>query len=276
MKRKKSVLLISIILVILLLALAGIWSMYFMGTNGNEEINITTMSEPMELKFADNYISYILERESTLQFNLFGAQDVSIDGPSYFDSVDFISLENQNIEIIDYEISQGDIFGDHQLFNIILEVKLNSDEVEEVSELTLHYNQVEEISFDFGTLILKDDIGFNQGDLDVTGEQNTLAAPLPSLEANLTNQTSNSIKLSKIYDIADNLVFEFKEEVQIPNGEIEKLTISKFNEMNQHDFYTITPIVEYVRNDETNQYYMPGVVFGVMVEDDVKMEKILN
>ncbi|MCM3763118.1 hypothetical protein M3212_20570 [Alkalihalobacillus oceani] len=273
MKRKRISLLMAITIGALLLALVGILSITL--TSEQEDRTIPS-TEPKELTFGDNYISYVLDEESTLTINLFGAQDVSTDGPSYFDSVGFISLENENIEIVDYEISQGDILDDQQLFNILLEVKLHSNEVEKANELTIHYNQVEEASFVFGTLILKDDNGFNQEDLDVTGDRNIVAAPLPLFEANVMNQASDPIELSKVYDLADNLVFTFKEKTEIAEGETGELAVSNFDEVTHHDFYTITPIVEYKRNNEVHQYYMPGVVFGVTIDAADKMDRILN
>ncbi|GAE94034.1 hypothetical protein JCM21714_3163 [Gracilibacillus boraciitolerans JCM 21714] len=271
MKRKNLTLLVAVILALSALIVIVLLSINNMSTDED----VTTSSKPEDLNFADNYISYILEEEETMRFNLFGAQDVSTDGPSFLDSVDFISLNNENIDIIDYEISQGDVFDNHQLFNILIDVQLDSDELEETTKLTIHYDQLSDAVFTFGTLILKNDKGFNQLELDVTGE-NTLASPHPELEVNLSNQTSDTIELAKIYDLANHFVFEFEGDNQIVGNATESFNIPEFKEMEQHDFYTITPIVEYVSNDETNHYYMPGVVFGVMDTGEDKMKKILD
>ncbi|KMK91845.1 hypothetical protein [Rossellomorea marisflavi] len=266
-----------ILTAVCLLVLVFIGSNLFTSNSNSDKVaNSINNASYMDVNFANNYISYVLEEGTTLQLNLFGAQNVSSKGPSYFDSVKNISLDNESIEIIDYEISKGQVFQTHQLFNIVLEVKLNSSSMEKSSQLTLRYEEGEEATFDIGRIILQDNQDFNQKELDVTGEENTLAAPVPLLSTNLLNKTSNDLEVNNIYDLAKNLDANLREKYIINSGQVKKLVITDFDKATNYDFYTITPIVEYKIDGEIKKYYLPGVVYGIMEEDSVKMEKILE
>lgn len=232
-------------------------------------------SEPATLTFADNYISYILKKGEVVTFNLFGAQPVSADDTTFLDSVNFISLDNDHIEIVDYEISQGDVFENHQLFNILIDVKIDSNELEKAKELTVHYGQNSAESFSFGEMVLKSSDGYDTEELDLTGK-NTLASPTPSLDLNLSNETSEYIELIRIYDLAENLRFEFADDYRLTAHSTEKVIIEELHESQEHDFYTVTPIVEYLHSGQTSYHHLHGVVFGVMDADEEKMRKILD
>ena len=274
MKRKILVLLVSIMVAFSVLLIIGFPAgadRSMADTDGNS----SAPSEPANLKFADNYISYILQKGEVVTFNLFGAQPVSTHETTFLDSVNFISLGNDNIEIVDYEISQGDVFENHQLFNILIDVKIDSDELEKAKELTLHYGQNSAESFSFGEMVLKSDSGYDSEEIDLTGKH-TLASPTPSLDLNLSNETSEYIELIRIYDLAENLSFEFADDYRLTAHSTEKVIIEELHESQEHDFYTVTPIVEYLHSGQTSYHHLPGVIFGVMDADDEKMRKILD
>lgn len=162
---KKYMIAMSIIIILSVFAFISYKSVDLLPT----ETVIKPSFETKEIHFADNYISFVIEDGTTVTFNLFGLQDVSTDSPSIFESVNYIEFNNNNIKIVDYEISQGDIFGNDQLFNLLVDIQLNSDEVEKVEEITIHYAQGKSQTFPFGSMMLKNDKEFNQQVLELTG-----------------------------------------------------------------------------------------------------------
>lgn len=273
MDRKK------LITLIILGVTATLLIMYFLIIN----IKSPEANNDLELSFANNYISYVIEDNETMLFNIFGALNVKKHDASILESINFLELDNSNIEIVNFEIDSGIVHQDYQLLNFLVELKVLSEDLESSTEIIINYNNNQKQYFNIGniTLINEDNsqISIAPKDLEPKGDY-VVGYPYPSLDVELHNKSENDLQIHEIYDLNNILSHNFESQTLILANESNKIIIPEFKnnniEKNEIDFYTITPILKYSIKDSNLFYNMPGVIYGILISDEEKIERVIN
>lgn len=76
--------------------------------------------------------------------------------------------------------------------------------------------------------------------------------------------------------IANGLCISFLQQTELKQQENYDILISTFEEEKAYDFYTITPILQYSKNGQDYFYNMHDVIYGVLIPDEEKIQKIIN
>lgn len=229
----------------------------------------------IEILFADNYISYVIEKDTTMSFNIFGIQKIDKKAPSITDEISDISFNNKDINIVNFNLDAGLINDGYQLFNFIIDVEILSNSIEKDNELTLYFKNGQAKSFNIGKIILQNDLIYEKDDISPSGNY-TVGYPKPSLDVSLINNTNDIIELKMVEDLSKNMNYEFTDNINLNNKEPQNLLIPSFNLKKEYDFYTVTPIVSYSTKGNSYSFNMPGVMFGTLMSDQEKIQMIIE
>lgn len=224
-----------------------------------------------DLIFADNYISYILNNE-TVFINIYGAKRNQI---NLNDTITGAKLNNENIDVVSFEIDSSTNNTEYQLFNLMLEIQVLNSEIEKADTLEINFNNDFSFKYKVGKIIVTNEI--QTSDHITYDNEFMVGYPKPSLYTNITNISDKSIIVNKISDLNDLLTYDYSGKFVVAPDESSEIDIPSFNEKpNQYDFYTITPIIHYTLNDNAHKFDLPTVIYGLLDDDDVKLSRILN
>src|SRR5690242_6846902 len=76
----------------------------FLNENKKEQ---ASGKEAPKLKFANNFISYVVDDNEEVSFNIFAAENVKTHTSNLENSVDYIDLNNPNIEVGNFKVNTG-------------------------------------------------------------------------------------------------------------------------------------------------------------------------
>ncbi|QGH32864.1 hypothetical protein GI584_01815 [Gracilibacillus salitolerans] len=229
-------------------------------------------NKEIDLTFADNYISYVLNNE-TVSVNIFGAKK---NIANLSDTIAGLELNNENIKIVEYEIDSGKTSNEHQLFNLMLDIKVLSNEIEKADTLRVTFDNNDSQEYNIGQMVVANEI--DSSDHISYGNEYNVGYPEPSLVTTITNTNDESIIIKNVSDLNKMLFYEFSDELLIDPGKSYDIDIPSFEnkESIQYDFYTITPIIYYKSGGNEHVFDLPTVIYGLLDDDDEKLWKVLN
>jgi hypothetical protein len=263
MNKMKKIFLGTLLLIIILAVIAFIMNINTSSKNENET----------RLLFSNNYMSAALEEEETIPFNIFALNDPDTQGNFDIETVTDVSLNNENIEIVDYTIDAGMTDEGYQLINFILTLTVNGYEIEKAKTLSLFFEDGETLTYDIGEVVLT--TYSVTEDLEQV-EENTIAYPEPSLDVHLENTRDQAIELISISDTGEVISYDFNHHETIAADEAYHLVIDSLHTEKIYDFYTLTPLLTYEMGEERKSYVMDPVLYGILDQDEVKVRKILS
>jgi hypothetical protein len=233
--------------------------------------------DEIDLKFADNFISYIIEDKEAMSFNIFGIQKIKDNDSSLTNLVSSVEFNNPNINIVDYQVDTGIVYEGYKLVNIIVTAEALTNNVETADQFLIQFNNEDVKAYDIGNVTIQNDIPYQNEHLEPKGNY-TVGYPSLSLDVNIKNKTNLSISPTKIYDLTGDISYQFVETFKFQPNEGKQIQIDTFTKKSEeeHDFMTITPILSYSLEDENYLYNMPGVVYGVLDSDTDKIKKMID
>lgn len=231
----------------------------------------------IELKFADNFISYILKDKEVMSFNIFGVQNIKDNDLSLTKLITSIEFNNPNINIVDYQIDTGIVYEGYKLVNIIVTTEVLTNNVETADQLLIQFNNEDIKTFDFGKITVQNDIPFQNLHLEPKGNY-TVSFPSLSLDGNIKNKTNHIISASKIYELTEDISYQFVDPIEIQPNKTKQIQVDNFTKKSkeEYDFMTFTPILSYTLEGESYLYNMPGVIYGVLDSDIDKIKKMIE
>lgn len=231
----------------------------------------------INLKFGNNFISYIIENEDGMSFNIFGVQNIKDNDSSLTDLVSSVEFNNPNIKVVDYQVDTGVVYENYKLINILVTTQVLTDKVETADQLLIQYGNESVKAYDFGSLAIQNNVSFQNQHIEPFGKYN-VGYPSLALDVSLKNKTNKDIYPSKIYDLTENISYEFNQSFIFQPQEEKQIKIDNFNKKSEenHDFITITPILSYTFEDNKYLYNMPGVIYGVLDSDTDKIKKMID
>lgn len=229
-----------------------------------------------ELIFGDHFISYEIYSGEKLAINIFGVEKVRTGQKTLEKAVQSVQLDNDNINsVVDTVDTSKKQYKGYNLFNIILQVDTTSKGHSEMAEkLTITFDNGVERTYDIGHLTIQhgDKVSL---DLEPKGDY-AVGYTRPQLYAELYNMSEFDIKLNAVKDITGTLLHNFDEEVVIPAKTNQLVQVDKISFKKEYDFYMITPVLEYTKNEEVDNYTMPGVLYGITLPDEQRVNLILD
>lgn len=237
-------------------------------------LSIDTKDDDFDLLFADNYISCIIPGDS-ISFNIFGAREVHGRGNFIPELISDIEFNNENIRIKAFSVEEAQVTKDHHIFNFIIEAEIEGDNIEKANEIIIFFNDKETKKYSIGEITLVNNKNYHENDIE-TIHSFTIGYPIPSLDVGITNKSNDTIHVNKVYDLNKNLNYNFNESTELKQQENYDIIISTFEEEKAFDFYTITPILQYSKNGQDYFYNMHDVIYGVLIPDEEKIQKIIN
>lgn len=239
-------------------------------------LNNTTHSKErkkdLNLIFGDNFISYVIDDNEGMSFNIFGVQDIRKQDSSLKDKVTSVTFNNPNIKVVDFKVDTGISQKGYKLVNILVTVKVSSDRVEKANKLLIQFNNEEPQSHEFGEITLQNSFPFQREHLAPSGEYK-VGYPTPALDVNIKNRVKESIIVSKVSDLTEDISYKFQDNFIIMPEEVKNININSLNSNTKHDFITITPILSYNLLNMEYLYNMPGVIYGILDSDQDKIKK---
>lgn len=265
-KRKKILLILVIIVIIIIFT-----SLIFYEKENKAHVN---KADNIELLFANNYISYILD-ENNMSFNIFGVRKVENEETKVpiTEMITDVSFNNENIKITNFNLDEGLINNGYQLFNFIVDIEVSGSDIEKADQFVVHFNSGKVNNYDIGDVTLQNTLGNKKQDITYENEY-LIGYPIPSLDINITNNNKDNITLDKISDLNRELNYEFYNDIKLKKQEKYNIVIASFEQEEEYDFYTVTPILQYSKNDHEYSHIMPGVIYGILIPDEDKIKKI--
>ncbi len=268
-----------LIMTVGLVATVSFIIIFFYGFN-NSNANEESIDEKVILKnpailFADNYVSYVLQNDDPMSFNIFAVEDVSKGDASLSDLINGVTVNNANIETLDFSVEEGITTNHYQLVNMIVEFKVLTDDIEKAEQIKISLKNGEVRSYDIGEIILQNDKLFQKDDLVPKGDYN-VGYPSPSLDVHIANNADSLITVHSIEDINQNFFHDFKDENPIEVNQKKNLVIPSIEFENEFDFYTLTPLLTYSIKGQEYTYNMPGVIYGITLPDEEKIKRIVS
>lgn len=231
-------------------------------------------SNETELIFGKNFISHIMEDGQSMTFNIFGVQKASGENPLSADLINYMEFDNSKLEIINYEVSIGETYREYSFFNILTEIKVNSDGIEGANNLLIQFKDDKQKTYDIGKIILKNDEAYTEEHIQPKGNY-TVGYSDFSLDVNLVS--NQNVGVRRIADLTGSFSYEFPEYIEMTKDVPVNLSVPAFKIAEEDfDFYTITPILEYEVNQEDYHYHMPGVLYGIMDSEIEIIKRIID
>ncbi|MED0669956.1 hypothetical protein P4S95_06920 [Aneurinibacillus aneurinilyticus] len=233
--------------------------------------------ENAKLIFGDNFISYVIDNNKGVSFNIFGVQDIRKQNSSLKDQVTSIIFNNPNIKVVDYKVDTGISNKGYKLVNIIVTAQVLTNHVEKADKLLIQFNNEKTTTHEFGEITVQNGVPFQNKHLAPFGEY-TVGYPTLALDVNIKNNEKQSISVSKVYDLTDEISYQFKDLLKIKPEEVKHIKINSLSikSEKEHDFITMTPILSYSLDDKEYLYNMPGVIYGILDSDQDKIKKIVH
>lgn len=253
----------------------------FLFQNTKTFSNETTYSDKFELKFANNFISYVINDQESMSFNLFAIQEVTNKNYSLEKLVSSIEFNNPKIKITDFEVDTGIKHKGYKLINIIVNVEVLTNEIEEANTLLIQFNNEDVRPYEMGKIIVQSNRNFEKEGrhIEPFGEY-TVGYPSLLLDVVLKNTTSGYISPIEISDLSRGIFYQFHDDFKFPPKENKQVKINDFNKKDNavYDFMTISPILSYTIDNDTKvyNYNMPGVIYNILDPDIEKMEKMVE
>ncbi|USK74377.1 hypothetical protein [Peribacillus frigoritolerans] len=233
-------------------------------------------TDKVKLKFANNFISCIIEDKEGMSFNIFGVQNIKDRDSSLMDVVSSIELNNPNIRIVDYQVDTGIVHKNYKLVNILVTLKPLTNNVETADQLLIQFNNENKETYDIGSITVQNDMSYQNKHFEPSG-QYTVAYPYLGLDINLRNKTDQTISPSRISDLTKNLSYQFDKPFEFQPHDKKHIKINTFYKgKKEFDFMTVSPILSYTLDNERYLYNMPGVVYGILDSDTDKIEKMIK
>lgn len=182
----------------------------------------------INLKFGDNFISYIVENKDGMAFNIFGVQDVQNTNSSIKDLVSSIEFNNPNIDVIDYQVDEGIIYQNYKLINIIVTTKVLTDKVETADQVLIQFGNEDVKAYNFGNLAIQSDVSYQDQHIEPSGKYN-VGYPSLSLDVSVKNKTDKDINFSEIHDLTKDISYEFDQSFNIHSQEKKQIKINNLN-----------------------------------------------
>lgn len=242
-------------------------------------VNITTRTkertEEVNLLFGDNFISYVIDDKNGMSFNIFGVQDIRKHNSSLKDQVTSIAFHNPNIKVVDYKVDTGISQNGYRLVNMIVTVQVLTNNVEKADKLFVQFDHEKTTTHDFGEITVQNSLPFQKEHLAPSGEYK-VGYSAPALDVNIKNMEKQSISVSKVYDLTEEISYHFKDKFEMKPGEVKQIAADSLYTKKEHDFITMTPILSYRLGDNEYLYNMPGVLYGILDSDQDKIKKIMQ
>ncbi|HZH61003.1 MAG TPA: hypothetical protein VEY70_15865 [Metabacillus sp.] len=262
---------------LLMFVVCALLVLFLLRQNDNTYRAESHYRDEIELKFANNFISYIIKDKEVMSFNIFGVQNIENNDSSLTNLISSVEFNNPNINIVDYQVDTGIVYEGYKLVNIIVSAEVLTNNVEKADQLLIQFNNEDVKAFDIGNIIVQNDILYQNQHLEPKGNY-TAGYPSLSLDVNIKNKTANKISPSKIYDLTENISYQFDKSFEFqPNGG-RHIQINNFTMKSKEtpDFMTITPILLYTLEGESYLYNMPGVIYGILDSDTDKIKKMIE
>lgn len=242
-------------------------------------LNNTTHSKErkkdVKLIFGDNFISYVIDDNEGMSFNIFGVQDIRKQDSSLKDKVTSVTFNNPNIKVVDFKVDTGISQKGYKLVNFLITVQVSTNSVEKADKLLIQFNKEKTTTHEIGEITLQKNVSFQRDHITPTGDYK-VGYPTPALDVNIKNRAKKSIFVSKIYDLTEDLSYQYQDIFKIEPEEVKNIKINSLNSKIEHDFITITPILSYSLDNKEYLYNMPGVIYGILDTDQDKIKKIIT
>ncbi|MBX9996893.1 MULTISPECIES: hypothetical protein [Priestia] len=247
----------------------------FLFLNENKK-ELASGKEAPKLKFAHNFISYVVDDDEAVSFNIFAAENVKTHTSNLENSVDYIDLNNPNIEVVNFKVNTGFNQDNYELVNFVIDVTSTTTNVEQAKEMIIHFKDGSKKSYNFGQINLQQKKNASQH-LDVSGRY-TIGYPSLELNAGVKNKTNSTILPIEVYDLTKTISHRFNNNLQLQPQKQSTIEVNDFYLKNkeEYDFITMTPIVSYKINNNQYTYHMPGVIYGALDSDQEKLNKIIK
>ncbi len=245
----------------------------FLNENKKEQ---ASGKEAPKLKFANNFISYVVDDNEEVSFNIFAAENVKTHTSNLENSVDYIDLNNPNIEVGNFKVNTGFNQDNYELVNFVIDVTSTTTNIEQAKEMIIHFKDGSKKSYNFGQINIQRKKNLSQH-LDVSGRY-TIGYPSLELNAGVKNKTNSTILPIEVYDITKTISHKFNNDLQLQPKKQSAIVVNDFYLKNkkEYDFITMTPIVSYKINNDQYTYHMPGVIYGALDSDQEKLNKIIK
>ncbi|WP_053367702.1 hypothetical protein [Bacillus sp. FJAT-27245] len=228
----------------------------------------------IRLEFADNFISYVIDDENGAVLNLFAVQEVREKNVNLEELVTSVRFANPSIEVVDFKVDAGMVHKGYKLVNFRVTARVVGDELERENKLKIWFGNGKTATYRFGELAVQNGSGFEKGHFVPTGSY-TAAYPSAGLDVQLKNTSGQETAGLEIEDLSGEISHEFADGYKIRPGETGHIKVKGFGET-EYDFTMITPIFTYSLAGEEYRYNMPGVLYGVMLSDQEKINRIIE
>jgi hypothetical protein len=264
------------ILSLTILVIAIIFFFLILQLNNNKKVEGVQHND-INLRFGDNFISYIISTEGDMSFNIFGVQNIKDNNSSFEGLLSSVEFNNPNINVVDYQIDTGIVYENYKLFNLVVTAQVLTNKVETADQLLIQFGNEDVTAYDFGRLVIENNASYQNQHIEPSGDYN-VGYPSLSLDVSVKNKTNRSIYPSRIYDLTGEISYQFNQSFSFQPKEEKRIKIDSFHKESEenYDFMTITPILSYTLEDNEYVYNMPGVIYGVLDSDVDKIKKIIN
>ncbi|WP_059173489.1 hypothetical protein [Bacillus sp. FJAT-27445] len=235
-----------------------------------------TLSKEREinLKFADHFISYVIDDENGVVFNLFAVQDVRKRNTDLDEMVTSVKFNNSNIEVVDFKVETGMVHKGNKLVNMQVKARVLTDLVEMADLLLIQFSNGKTVGYGFGEMAVQNGDSFERGHLVPSGGY-TAGYPSAGLNVEIKNRAEQSVTGLKIEDVTGAITHQFDDGLKIEPMEVVQIDVNGFG-MKEYDFTMISPILTYNLQEVDFRYNMPGVMHGVSVGDEAKIKRIVD
>lgn len=245
-----------------------------MGWILKEHFSPVTVSN-VELVFGDHLISYVLDDNEVMTFNLFGVQPLSKNGMDLSEFIKDVKFENPHIEILNFQLHTHYQHEKYQLFNLMVDVILNSKNIERTSTLIVQNFQGETKKYSIGEIVLTAKYQEFEEVFDIVNGEYTVLYPTSSLpfEVHLRNVSDETVVIHCIDDITGSL--SYSKDIYVNSQKYQIINIRSF-EGKKYDFYSFTPIIHFTTMGKSAKQVLPRVLYGAFIDETEMIEKILH
>ncbi|WP_316569122.1 hypothetical protein [Neobacillus sp. YIM B06451] len=230
--------------------------------------------EEIKLEFADNFISYVIDDENGAELNFIAVQDVWNKNVDLGNLITSVRFENPNIEVVDFKVDSGMIHQGYKLVNFRVTARVLSGELERENKLKIWFGDEKTAIYRFGELVVQNGAGFEKGHFE-PADSFTAAVPSSGLDMRIKNVSGQEADGLEIEDLSGDISYQFEDELKIRPREVGHIEVDGFGET-EYDFAMITPIFSYSLAGEEYRYNMPGLLYGMTLSYEDKIERIIE
>ncbi|WP_409271345.1 hypothetical protein V1499_18050 [Neobacillus sp. SCS-31] len=235
---------------------------------------VFSKDKEIKLEFADNFISYVIDDENGAVLNLFAVQDVWNKNVALENLITSVQFENPNIEVVDFKVDSGMVHQGYKLVNFQVTARVLTGELERENKLKIWYGDEKTATYRFGELVVQNGAGFEKGHFE-PARSYTASVPSLGLDMRIKNTSGQEADGLEIEDLSGDISHQFEDDFKIGPREVGHIEVDGFGET-EYDFAMITPIFSYSLAGEEYRYNMPGVLYGMTLSDEDKIEKIIE